>query len=281
MHLLIDADILCYRVAWASEMFLADLVSNGRVIATEVIVGSELPFKPTDDTEVISYYQLETEEDVKLTIDRALDNILLGCSKYVEDVSGYTLFLTDNKGNYRKKIDKDYKGNRTNMRKPVHLELIFEYVKDKYNAEVTWGQEADDGLGINQTDKTVICTTDKDLLMIPGAHYNWVKDEYQYVSEEQGRRFFYTQVLTGDPVDNIKGIPGIGKAKAKKILGDETDEIELCQRVWEAFLQYYMKENDNDLKKASQAAYKDYIKTGRLIKIREAPKELWVPPCAI
>lgn len=281
MILLIDGDILAYRIAWVSEMFLADLVKDGIVVATENIVGSQLPYKPDDSMEVITYYQLETEEDVLKTVDRAVDNILMGCSNYVDEIEGYKMYLTDNRGNFRKKVDKEYKANRKNMRKPVHLELIMNHLVAKHNAEYAVGQEADDALGINQTEDTVICTTDKDLLMIPGCHYNWVKDEYQYISREEGLRFFYTQILTGDPVDNIKGIPGIGKAKAGKILGKTRDETELCIKTWEAFLEYHMKENGDDIKEAHKKAYKDYTKTGRLIKIREEEDELWTPPCTL
>jgi 5'-3' exonuclease len=38
---------------------------------------------------------------------------------------------------------------------------------------------------------------------------------------------FYTQLLTGDPGDGVKGASGIGKVKAEKILRDLTTEQEM------------------------------------------------------
>lgn len=65
-------------------------------------------------------------------------------------------------------------------------------------------------------EKTVICTKDKDLDMISGLHYNWTKDKEPYeVSEQQALKAFYSQLLTGDRVDNIQGIKGIGNKKAE------------------------------------------------------------------
>ena len=82
--------------------------------------------------------------------------------------------------------------------------------------------EADDALALAQTDKTAIATIDKDLLMVVGRHYNYVKQTWQDVTANGGTRFFYKQMLTGDRVDNIIGIKGIGDKKADKIL-DATD----------------------------------------------------------
>ena len=68
-----------------------------------------------------------------------------------------------------------------------------EYLVKEYKAEVCDGQEADDALGINQTDQTIICTIDKDLLMIPGQHYNFVKEEFKTVTYLDGLKHFYMQ----------------------------------------------------------------------------------------
>jgi 5'-3' exonuclease len=87
--------------------------------------------------------------------------------------------------------------------------------------------EADDYLGINQNESSIICSIDKDLLQVPGKHYNFVKKEFYEVDEETGFRNFYTQLLTGDTSDNIKGIAGIGPVKAKKALADSFTEQEM------------------------------------------------------
>ena len=67
-------------------------------------------------------------------------------------------------------------------------------------------------------EETVICTIDKDLMMVEGNGYNWQKDERYWIDEISGLRSFYQQLLTGDSVDNILGLFGVGKSS--KLLGD-------------------------------------------------------------
>ena len=129
----------------------------------------------------------------------------------------YKIFLTG-KNNFRHKIRSDYKENRSGAKKPYHYENVRAYLIKQYNAQVVDGMEADDALSLSQTEDTVIATIDKDLLMVPGIHYNYVKKEWKEVTEESGTRFFYTQMLTGDKIDNIIGINGIGPRKAEKLL---------------------------------------------------------------
>jgi len=84
----------------------------------------------------------------------------------------YRAFLSG-KSNFRKTIYPEYKANRT-APKPIHLEALREYALEKQNAELAPDTlEADDALGINQTDDTMIVSLDKDLLMVPGKHFSW------------------------------------------------------------------------------------------------------------
>ncbi len=89
-----------------------------------------------------------------------------------------------------------------------------------YKAKVVDNIEADDALGLKQDSDTMICSIDKDLLMCEGNHYNFVKKEFKQVTSEEGTRFFYQQMITGDSADNILGIRGLGKVKASKLLKD-------------------------------------------------------------
>jgi hypothetical protein len=80
--------------------------------------------------------------------------------------------------------------------------------------------------------------------MIPGLHYSfeirgtsskglpWVRPaEKVFVEEFEGLKRFYTQLLTGDSTDNVKGAAGIGKVKAERILRDCTTEQEMYEAV--------------------------------------------------
>jgi 5'-3' exonuclease len=141
------------------------------------------------------------------------------------EASEYKLFLTS-PDNFRKHIYPEYKANRT-ATKPKHLQFLRDYLVESWQGTVAERMEADDYLGINQHESSIICSIDKDLLQVPGKHYNFVKKEFYEVDEETGFRNFYTQLLTGDTSDNIKGIAGIGSVKAKKALAEATNEYEM------------------------------------------------------
>ena len=83
---------------------------------------------------------------------------------------------------------------------------------------------------------SIICSVDKDLHQIAGLHYNWVKEEYREVSEHEALKYFYTQLLTGDSADNIKGVWKCGPVKAAAILaGLEGNERAMFNAVREAY----------------------------------------------
>ena len=149
------------------------------------------------------------------------------------EADSFKIFLTG-KDNFRYTIYPEYKAHRP-KEKPFWLQAIRDYLVANFNAEVINGEEADDALGINQTPDTVICSIDKDLLMIPGHHYNFVKDEKIYVSNFSAIHHFYMQCLQGDRADNIKGIPKVGPKKAEAILAGCGNEKEMFDAVRNAY----------------------------------------------
>lgn len=138
----------------------------------------------------------------------------------------YKSFLTG-RGNFRKVINTEYKANRKDKEPPCYLQDCREYLIKEWNAVVSDGVEADDLLGIEQTDETVVCSLDKDLLMIPGVHFNWTKLEYTHVDQLDGLRTFYKQMLIGDRSDNIFGVDKIGPVKAAKLIDHLEDEQDM------------------------------------------------------
>jgi DNA polymerase-1 len=160
-------------------------------------------------------------------IDELLDNILTKT-----EATSYRAFLTG-PNNFRKQIYPEYKANRTQP-KPRHLEDLRVYSLDKLNAELAPANlEADDALAINQTEETIICSLDKDLLQVPGKHFSWEisgkgwnrPDTFTDQTELEGLRLFYKQCIKGDPSDNVKGIVGVGTKGADKLLDNcQTDE---------------------------------------------------------
>jgi 5'-3' exonuclease len=163
----------------------------------------------------------------------------------------FSIFLSGD-NNFRYQIYPEYKATR-NPVKPQFLKGVKDYLIEKYKAVVSDGCEADDLLGIEQCwnadmnghpNGTIICSIDKDLRMIPGNHYSfeirgrsskgteWVRPmERAYVEPFEGLKRFYTQLLTGDSTDNIKGAVGVGKVGASRLLEGLTTERELYEAV--------------------------------------------------
>ena len=154
----------------------------------------------------------------------------------------YRAFLSG-KSNFRKTIYPEYKANRT-APKPVHLSALREYALEKMNAELAPDTlEADDALGINQTEDTMIVSLDKDLLMVPGKHFSWeIKgkgwtkpDKFFTQDAIGGMRLFFEQCLKGDTADNIKGIEKIGNKRAAALLADCVTEQQMFDAVRNAY----------------------------------------------
>lgn len=114
-----------------------------------------------------------------------------------------------------------YKGNRDVSNRPIHYDFIREILCTRYGADIVHGQEAEDAVGIaiskyEDEDQYMVGGIDKDLLMLPGYHYNYNKAQVTYhITEEQGYRNFCLQLLHGDMTDNIPGIYQLLKLDGK------------------------------------------------------------------
>lgn len=183
--------------------------------------------------------------------DEPIENVLHSVKKCVIDILAqfpgapeHHLFLTGS-GNFRKYIAKqlEYKGHRKDQPKPQYYDEIREYLQNRWGAKMIEGMEADDAMGIMQFSKhrsrSVIASIDKDMKMIPGWHYNFVKRELEYIDRTQADRNFFRQLLTGDMTDNIPGIKGMGPKTALKLMGDETDPDKLYALCCEQYRKAY------------------------------------------
>jgi len=193
--------------------------------------------RPLVDGDLIAYRTAATCENEMEAVNRwRIDDTLQLIYEAVSlEGNKGTIYLTGS-NNFRKQLDPEYKANRRDKPKPKWLQYCREYLISKWNAEVTEGCEADDAMGCNQTVDTIICSLDKDMLMIPGRHYNWVKQEFRTVNELEALQSFWQSALIGDVSDNIKGIYGVGPVKAKRALdGLETHEdcFEAVRRMYD------------------------------------------------
>jgi hypothetical protein len=219
------------------------------------------------DADVVAYRMAFGTEDEpeKVAIQKTsefLEDLIFTYTE-VEDCEGY---LTG-KSNFRFDIAKTapYKGTRV-AEKPKHLGIIRQYMIDAWAFSVQEGQEADDAIGIRAyalgEEDYIICSIDKDLDNLRGHHYNFVKNIRYYVTEDEAIKNFYMQVLTGDRVDNVPGLKGVGPKKAEKILSEAKTETELFNAVLAAY--------DDDIHRMTEMA--------QLLWIRRKEGELWQPP---
>lgn len=170
------------------------------------------------------------EEIAILRCDRLMQELL-----HYTGVDSYNCFLTG-ANNYRKIINPEYKANRKDKEPPRFLQQCREFLVKEWNAVISDGCEADDLLGIAQYKEETICISlDKDLLMIPGWHYNWLHNEKTFTTPLDGLRKFYKQMLIGDVSDNIVGVWKVGKVKASKYLDDLTEENDMIQQVLDLY----------------------------------------------
>lgn len=230
-YAIIDSDILTYSIPFSCQT-----VKDGEVV------------------------DIAEEYVVKSRVDKAIKQIL--------DASGstsYTPFLTG-KTNYRLDICPDYKGNRSGFTKPHYYQFVRDYLLEVHNGVIVEGIEADDAVCIDYVKaekdgkNPILCHIDKDIDQLPGLHYRMPtgkKGGYIYeVTPEEGNYYLYSQSLTGDAIDNISGIRGIGPKKSQKILGHLLD----CEvKLYEACLKEYLKDcrdtGEERLKKNMQLLY--------------------------
>lgn len=233
---LIDMDIPIHAVSAACDGKFYNAYGNTFQYKKDAVTYCKEMDLDVDMIEVA--YKPETWEDCRYSLNSFIDNILskAGCTFHKGFITGAD--------NFRYDVGKilPYKGNRVNHRKPLHFDACRQHIIDCYDGVVCRGYEADDALGMDQKidGSTVICSIDKDLLQIPGLHYNWNKEEIVEVNEVEGLRFFFKQMLTGDKTDNILGIHGIGpKSTHLKKIDKMHSFEEMCTHVFNIYKQYF------------------------------------------
>lgn len=278
MVIRIDGDVIVYRAGFAAE----------HTFWKAIHAGTEREFETRKD--MLEWakglglksgqYVVETRREVE-PVENALYNvrsiIRTAAEQLQADPKEDVIVYLSGPTNYRMGIAtiKPYKGNRDPDHKPVHAADIKAMIRREYTTITSDGEEADDRIGIDHYSEwerdphsSVIATIDKDLDMIPGLHYNFVRQECYYVSVPHAIWNFYKQILTGDTTDNIPGIDGVGPVRAERILPARgASEIELYRAVREAYVGAFGEGCDERL-----------LEVGRLLWIRRRSNEWWNLP---
>ena len=237
--LVIDGDVIAYRAAWSCDK--------------------------------------DTEEEALAKVDELIDFIFEQCTGggYV-GLEPYFLYTTG-KTNFRNEIavSHPYKGNRKDVPKPIHLAAVYKHLTDKWEAILSVNEEADDLIGIKSTelgDDCIVVTTDKDMQQLPCSHFNLGKGTMNTVDTFGGLRFFYSQILTGDTADNIKGLFRVGPVKAYNALADCKDENDLMTAV----IKMYAEHKDYEDKDYDYIMDR-IIENGKLLWLRRKVGQVWQP----
>ncbi len=193
--LLIDADIVAFRYASTNQK---NIDWGDDVISTT----------------------LSDMEDVKGQVRGCLEEYLR-----VTKATDLIICLTDPLVNWRNKVLPSYKGNRSDLVRPLLLNPIKDFLAAEYPSYRKPTLEADDIMGILSTHpklisgKKIIVSEDKDMKCIPGWLWNPAKDKKPWkVSVEEADYWHLLQTLMGDTTDGYKGCPGVGFDTAHELL---------------------------------------------------------------
>lgn len=174
------------------------------------------------------------------------------------------LAFTD-KNNFRKKILPSYKANRAGKRKPLGYFKVRDWLMENYYCKIIENLEADDVIGLIATSSNaIIVSGDKDFKSVPGKFYDFCRDEFYEISEEEANYNHLYQNLVGDTADNYKGCPGVGPVSAKKILD--------ANPTWEAVVEQFKKKGLTEEDALVQARVAFILRDGYYI---EGKINLW------
>ena len=193
--LLIDGDILAYKIATANEVDTH--WGNG-------------------------FWTLHCDEiQCKHEVDAKIED--LGQSLQADD---YVVALTD-KNNFRKDVLPSYKDNRKQRRKPMVLNALRDYIMEKHNGIMWKNLEADDVMGImatepHPTEDRIIVSIDKDMRQIP-AKVSRDGETVEEIPQRLADYWFMIQTLAGDSTDGYTGLPNVGVKTAEKMIKQYTN----------------------------------------------------------
>lgn len=234
--------------------------------------GKDKPLISTDDFDIVDDHKIVMGDKIpREHIQASVDAILKKpwCKELILIIGGV--------GNYRNDISETYKSSRG--KKPERFIPLREWVIKTFNPTIKDGVETDDVVAWrgwesyykalltgNKDDADVVSIhIDKDLDQFPGWHYKYSEHGKNpvWISPLEALRNFYVQMLLGDKVDCIEGLPmvrtsrlwfkkpqkewyGCGKKTAKYLIDQCSTEIEMLQMVEDLYKDWYYEEKGDE-----------------------------------
>lgn len=178
-------------------------------------------------------YVDKTQSELESSCHNVLKDILESClaEEYIGFIKG------NNTGKHRYAIKTDYKSNRSDLR-PHWWDFVSHYLTQNFNIHIVDNYEVDDIVNVYRLNKggAFIVAIDKDLLNLPGVHFNWKTKEWQANTYQEAERSFWIDMIAGQPGDAIKGIPKKGKVFAESVLGEDIEKYPYI--VLEQYIKY-------------------------------------------
>src|SRR5210317_106589 len=239
--LIIDGDVLAYH-ACRPRYLKKSSIHRGIVHIELDEKGKKKEFEYTKEED--EEYLEESWNNFKNDVQHLCDH--LWAEDYVMAVGG--------RYNFRKTMYPNYKMNRhrEGVKQNEFVPIIRKRAAEEGMAVFADYREADDYIRIwaeecreNGID-FIICSIDKDLKCIPSKFFDTRKDKkgnfthkVEVISEKKALRNYYGQMLMGDGMDNIPGIPGLGPKTAEKLLKFVQTEEEMQEIVVDEYIKAY------------------------------------------
>lgn len=238
------------------------------------------------DADIVAYRCAASAEKEEEWVAHARVDELMRRILHQTAAPDYVAYLSG-QDNFRYKVNPEYKANRKNAVDPIWRESCKLWLVEQWKAKIVNGCEADDALGIDHTrlnETSVICTIDKDLLQVPGYHYNFVKEQNILISPREGLFNFYWQLIMGDRTDNIFGFDGKARASVPKFLEPLYEELYSSETEQEMFDLVRAKYNDDERLLMNGACLyiqryegEDWREKGRSLMVENGQKDALIP----
>lgn len=211
------------------------------------------------DADSLMYFSSYGSEEDQILSETKLSEKIYDILNIIENsynVEAYYIFVKG-ENNFRYKIFPAYKKNRP-AKHPI-IDILNKYLVDNFGAIEAHNAESDDYVFTysqlpEYKGRAIICSVDKDMLQIPGIHYDYQKNRFHIISEEEATYNLAIQMIMGDAADGISCLKGYGPKKAQKIIQRGMSQYQIVK----AILKEYQKNclNSQEAKNQVRLNYK-------------------------
>jgi len=264
---IVDADTLVFSAAAVSETRSIEVLHNPTGITKSFSTRTEFKKLMKEKNKEITEDYVVTDKQEAEPVENCLHLVKSAANKIIDRFQfDEVLFFAGDSNNFRRNLPLPtrYKGNRTDMIKPLLLKEAHSYFKNKFKAISAENHEADDEViiqankGVKAGKEVVILSMDKDSRQAVGAYLGdysssfeesvYISDMHDVVMEDKkvrsyGVPWICLQLLIGDSADCYKPTElcsaKFGDVGAYKELKDCKTPQEALEKVKQKYMQWY------------------------------------------